>query len=562
MPQPTAYERQASYTSLVTADPNLVVPGTSLDADFNAVKTTLDETLSNLALIQKDDGSLRNGIVTSDSLASSLSIGFTFRGEWAASTAYIEADGVSRNSKFYICRADHTSSAPTAPELDSATWELAADFASIALDAVSSMILDTFSGDGSQTAFTLSSTPASEQNCIVAVDGVLQPTTSYTVASGILTFGSAPPAGTGNIQVRSFTTVSLSGAVAASLVNVSPTVAGGSNAQSALTNVYAAAVSAASAASAASASAATATADAASALAAANSAADDAATALTQATTSSVGTSRLDDGSVTFVKVAAAAIAGTTDATTGTSDSLLMTPKKTAEAIAALASAGASAGRLLAVTPFPSSGTWTKATKNPSFIVVEVIGAGGGGGGISGSPSRAMTGGGGAGGYSRKVIQAASLGATETVTVGVGGTAGSTSGGTGGTGGTSSFGSHATATGGAGGVGATTDVPVCVGGAAGAGASGDLNLSGNPGGHGSNYYVAMSSGGVVTTAIGVPGDGGGSILAGGGKAPSTGANGTAAGANSGAGGSGAYSAGMSRSGGAGGSGYVLVWEYA
>ena len=48
MPQPTPYERFASFTSLQRADPTGVTPGTSLDVEFNSVKQTLDETLSNL----------------------------------------------------------------------------------------------------------------------------------------------------------------------------------------------------------------------------------------------------------------------------------------------------------------------------------------------------------------------------------------------------------------------------------------------------------------------------------------------------------------------------------
>ena len=65
------------------------------------------------------------------------------------------------------------------------------------------------------------------------------------------------------------------------------------------------------------------------------------------------------------------------------------------------------------VVTFTSSGTWTK-DAGLKYVVVEVQGAGAGGAGEAGV-------GGGAGGYARKLIPAASLGATETVTIATGG---------------------------------------------------------------------------------------------------------------------------------------------
>jgi len=63
-------------------------------------------------------------------------------------------------------------------------------------------LTDQFSGTGSQTAFTLSAAPANTASIIVAVSGVLQDPTTYSVSGLTLTFSAAPPAGTGNISVR------------------------------------------------------------------------------------------------------------------------------------------------------------------------------------------------------------------------------------------------------------------------------------------------------------------------------------------------------------------------
>ena len=63
-------------------------------------------------------------------------------------------------------------------------------------------LTDQFSGTGSQTAFTLSAAPANTASIIVAVSGVLQDPTTYSVSGTTLTFSAAPPSGTGNISVR------------------------------------------------------------------------------------------------------------------------------------------------------------------------------------------------------------------------------------------------------------------------------------------------------------------------------------------------------------------------
>jgi hypothetical protein len=63
-------------------------------------------------------------------------------------------------------------------------------------------VTDQFSANGSGTVFTLSTAPANTSSILVAVSGVLQDPTTYSVAATTLTFSAAPPAGTGNISVR------------------------------------------------------------------------------------------------------------------------------------------------------------------------------------------------------------------------------------------------------------------------------------------------------------------------------------------------------------------------
>ena len=82
--------------------------------------------------------------------------------------------------------------------------------------------IDEFNGDGSTTAFTMTRTPAanSAANYAVFVDNVYQrfgSSYAYTASGDVITFTSAPPAGTNNIQV-----IQLNG------VNTLNTVANGS----------------------------------------------------------------------------------------------------------------------------------------------------------------------------------------------------------------------------------------------------------------------------------------------------------------------------------------------
>lgn len=60
-----------------------------------------------------------------------------------------------------------------------------------------------FSGDNSDTTFTLNRTVASVQSVLVSVDGVVQDTSAYTIPDGTtLTFTAAPSSGTNNIFVN------------------------------------------------------------------------------------------------------------------------------------------------------------------------------------------------------------------------------------------------------------------------------------------------------------------------------------------------------------------------
>lgn len=222
---------------------------------------------------------------------------------------------------------------------------------------------------------------------------------------------------------------------------------------------------------------------------------------------------------------------------------------------------------LRAIRVYAASTTWSRpaamAANASAFAIVEVIGGGGSGGGVAaGTASNgAASSGGGGGGYSREKIAIASLGSSETVTIGAGATVGAAGSGNGNAGGTTSFGAHLQATGGAAGLGDamhthnTGGAPVV----GGVGSGGDVNLQGGPSILGildvANGRGNSSKGGDAGFQYGVGGEG--QRLSGAGS--TAGINGY----NYGGGGSGAIAqgSGAARSGGAGAGGLVIVEEW-
>ena len=73
---------------------------------------------------------------------------------------------------------------------------------------------NTFSGNGSTTQFTLTSPITDEVNTQVYVDGVYQSKLNYSSAGNVITFSSAPHAGTDNIEIINVKAVTVSGASA------------------------------------------------------------------------------------------------------------------------------------------------------------------------------------------------------------------------------------------------------------------------------------------------------------------------------------------------------------
>lgn len=74
----------------------------------------------------------------------------------------------------------------------------------------STIYRETFNGDNSTTQFTLSTAIADEANTQVYIDGVYQSKLNYSTSGSIITFSTAPPSGTNNIEVVHIATVAVS----------------------------------------------------------------------------------------------------------------------------------------------------------------------------------------------------------------------------------------------------------------------------------------------------------------------------------------------------------------
>ena len=129
MSQPTAYARQATFTSTPETFSDFA---NALENEYNAVKVTIDETLANLALIQKDDTTFVNSSITLDNLAADTLVliggstsGWAFEGDWVTSTAYSLGDVVKESTNTYVCSEAHTSGTFATDEA-AAKWTLIA----------------------------------------------------------------------------------------------------------------------------------------------------------------------------------------------------------------------------------------------------------------------------------------------------------------------------------------------------------------------------------------------------------------------------------------------------
>jgi len=173
-----ARTQTTDYTITGTIDPQTVEDaldkttmliqdiGDSSDTAFGFANTVTDAGTTKISSNASDRGSKLLGFDSSGNLVADQEIG-TFKGNWAASTAYVVRDIIkdTNNNNIYICKTAHTSSGavPISTNTDVAKWDLLVDAASAstsATAAASSASAAATSATSAATSATSSATSA------------------------------------------------------------------------------------------------------------------------------------------------------------------------------------------------------------------------------------------------------------------------------------------------------------------------------------------------------------------------------------------------------------------
>ena len=125
--------------------------------------------------------------------------------------AVVDVTTASFGSQAFYVPAGSTGNRPTgvagAFRYNSTTSEFegyTSSWGSIGGSGATNVSLTEATGNGSTTAFTLSTAPGTENNTQVYIDGVYQEKGTYAVSGSTLTFSTAPPSGT-SVEVTGFT---------------------------------------------------------------------------------------------------------------------------------------------------------------------------------------------------------------------------------------------------------------------------------------------------------------------------------------------------------------------
>lgn len=118
MAQPTPYNKNYDFNNQPFDDTIL----NKLDEEFDDIETTVDGICTNLSLIQRDDGGLKNGIVTIDSLATDLSEDIIRQVEDDAQASIIDAQQYATTAQSAATSAQGYAAAAGVSAADAQYW--------------------------------------------------------------------------------------------------------------------------------------------------------------------------------------------------------------------------------------------------------------------------------------------------------------------------------------------------------------------------------------------------------------------------------------------------------
>jgi hypothetical protein len=159
--------------------------------------SAVQDKSANYTVVVGDAGDLLRMTTTSGALTVTLPLvstvpdGFNisvvkWTGDANAVTVQRTSPNTINGTNTYVLDAQYKSATFVA-DFETGTW-----FASGSGSAATNITVDTFTGNGSTRAFTLSGDPGSKNNTLANINGVLQLKSAYTLAGTVVTFTTAP----------------------------------------------------------------------------------------------------------------------------------------------------------------------------------------------------------------------------------------------------------------------------------------------------------------------------------------------------------------------------------
>jgi hypothetical protein len=188
---------------------------TSISGTFTVNETVTGGTSAATGTVLKVN--LNNIIIRG--LTGTFNSSETITGGSSSATATTTSVTINTGSGILFSEAPTAASVIYVVHEGNATYNLVPTAASVGpsqlADNLRNFTVDTFTGDGTTTAFTLSDTPSSANSLLVMVDGIVQTrTTNYTLSSAVVTFTDAPDSSAAITIIHlGFSTISRTGLV-------------------------------------------------------------------------------------------------------------------------------------------------------------------------------------------------------------------------------------------------------------------------------------------------------------------------------------------------------------
>ena len=175
----------------LTVSDSVYSPSASLNGRFYAVDTSGGAVTINLPQISAAGNAWALGIKKTTSDTNSITV-VRHSGDEIDEIAGNVTIGVHNSGRIFLADTGATPDSWTTQQFGAVGGNM----------TVQNYTVSTHFTAGSTTALTVSSAPASEQNIVVTFDGVTQHHDTYAVSGTTVTFSSAIPTGTANVEIR------------------------------------------------------------------------------------------------------------------------------------------------------------------------------------------------------------------------------------------------------------------------------------------------------------------------------------------------------------------------